>query len=237
MIRCYYLGMKLLIVEDHKRLAENIKQGLTQEGYAVDILEDGLEAERHILLNQHEYDLVLLDRLLPGKDGVSICKTWRQRGVTIPVLMLTALGSVDDKVSGLDSGADDYLAKPFAFEELLARINALLRRPKQAAQDIVRIGDVVVNLTERSAYVTGGAKGGRPNPLPLTLKEFMILEYLARNPNMVISRDTLYAHAWDYADESSSNTVDVHIKNLRKKLKKNGTFIKTIRGLGYKVQA
>ncbi len=229
--------MKLLIVEDHKRLAENIKQGLVQEGYAVDIIEDGLEAERHILINQNEYDLILLDRLLPGKDGVSICKTWRERGVTLPVLMLTALGSVDDKVSGLDSGADDYLAKPFAFEELLARINALLRRPKQSAADIIRLGDITVNLTERNATIGSGSK---TKILPLTLKEFMILEYLARNPNMVISRDTLYAHAWDYADGSSSNTVDVHMKNLRKKLQKNGKnakLIQTIRGIGYKIEA
>lgn len=224
--------MKILLVEDHKRLAENIKQGLVQEGYAVDIQEDGLEAEKHILLNQNEYDIVLLDRLLPGKDGVSICKTWRERGVLLPVLMLTALGAVEDKVLGLDSGADDYLAKPFAFEELLARINALLRRPKQTAPDIISVGGdngIVVNLTERIASVGG-------KTLSLTLKEFMILEYLARNPNAVVSRDTLYAHAWDYADGSSSNTVDVHIKNLRKKMKKHGQYIQTIRGLGYKVE-
>jgi two-component system OmpR family response regulator len=221
--------MKLLIVEDHKKLAENIKQGLVQEGYAVDILENGLEAERHVLVNQKEYDLILLDRLLPGKDGVAVCRTWRERGMMLPVLMLTALGTVDDKVLGLDSGADDYLAKPFAFEELLARINALLRRPKQTAPDILEAGDIRMNLTERSVSIKG-------KPLSLTLKEFMILEYLMRNPNMVISRDTLYAHAWDYADGSSSNTVDVHIKNLRKKLEKNGKHIQTIRGLGYKIE-
>ncbi len=224
--------MKLLLVEDHKKLAENIKQGLVQEGYAVDIIEDGLEAEKHILINQNEYDLVLLDRLLPGKDGVAICKNWRERGVLLPVLMLTALGAVEDKVTGLDSGADDYLAKPFAFEELLARINALLRRPKQSAPDVITVGGlggITVNLTERSV-MTGG------KPLSLTLKEFMILEYLVRNPNMVVSRDTLYAHAWDYADGSSSNTVDVHMKNLRKKLKKYGKLIQTVRGLGYKIE-
>ncbi len=229
--------MKLLIVEDHKRLAENIKQGLVQEGYAVDILADGLEAEKHVLINQNEYDLILLDRLLPGKDGVAICRTWRDRGVTLPVLMLTALGSVEDKVSGLDSGADDYLAKPFAFEELLARINALLRRPKQVAADILKAGDVTINLAERAAYAGSGPKA---KPLPLTLKEFMILEYLMRNPNTVVSRDTLYAHAWDYAEGSGSNTVDVHMKNLRKKMQKYGKsakLIHTIRGLGYKLEA
>ncbi len=222
--------MKLLIIEDHKKLAENIKQGLSQEGYAVDILDDGLIAEKHVLVHQGEYDLIILDRLLPGKDGVSICKTWREKGMMLPVLMLTALGSVEDRVLGLDAGADDYLLKPFAFEELLARINALLRRPKQAAADILEAGDISVDLAKRSAFLKG-------KELSLTLKEFMILEYLMRNPDAVISRDTLYAHAWDYADESSSNTVDVHIKNLRKKLKKNGTFIKTIRGLGYKFKS
>src|ERR1035437_9919662 len=130
--------MKILVVEDNQKLAENLKQGLMQEGYAIDIIDDGLKALRRILINRDEYDLVVLDRMLPGKDGVSVCTYWRQNEVVVPVLMLTALGNTDEKVAGLDSGADDYLAKPFAFKELLARIHALLRRPKQSSPLILK---------------------------------------------------------------------------------------------------
>jgi DNA-binding response OmpR family regulator len=222
--------MKILVVEDNKKLAENLKQGLMQEGYAVDVLEDGLAAERRILINRDEYDLIVLDRMLPGKDGMLVCSNWRENGVVVPVLMLTALGTTDDKVVGLDAGADDYLAKPFAFKELLARIHALLRRPKQSFPDILNSGDISINTTSR--LVTYKKK-----PISFTLKEFMVLEYLMRNENKVVTRDELYSHAWDFADSSFSNTVDVHIKNLRKKIHDNGKFIKTIRGVGYKFEA
>jgi len=222
--------MKLLVVEDSKKLGENIKQGLAQEGYVVDLIEDGLVAERRILMNHLEYDLVVLDRLLPGKDGVSVCKTWREKDITIPILMLTALDSTEDKVVGLDAGADDYLAKPFAFEELLARIHALLRRPKQIFPEVISVKSIEINTTSRTVMY-------KNKLLVLTLKEFMVLEYLMRNQNKVISRDTLYAHAWDFADSSFSNTVDVHIKNLRKKIKDNGKIIQTIRGVGYKMES
>ena len=222
--------MKILVVEDNKKLAENIKQGLVQEGYAVDIIEDGLVAQDRISMNRDEYDIVVLDRMLPGKDGVSVCTYWREKGVVIPVLMLTALNTTDDKVDGLDAGADDYLAKPFAFKELLSRIHALLRRPKQSSPDIIKSGDISLNTTSR--IVTYKNK-----LIPLTLKEFMVLEYLIRNMNKVITRDELYSHAWDFADSSFSNTVDVHIKNLRKKIHDNGKFIQTIRGVGYKMES
>jgi DNA-binding response OmpR family regulator len=222
--------MKILVVEDNKKLAENLKQGLMQEGYAVDVIEEGPAAERRILINRDEYDLVVLDRMLPGKDGVSICTFWRENDVTIPVLMLTALNATDDKVVGLDAGADDYLAKPFAFKELLARIHALLRRPKQSFPDILNFRDINVNTTSR--IVTYKNK-----PITLTLKEFMVLEYLMRNEGKVITRDELYSHAWDFADSSFSNTVDVHIKNLRKKIHDNAKIIQTIRGVGYKMES
>lgn len=221
--------MKILVVEDNKRLAENLKQGLMQEGYAVDVMEDGLAAERRILFNRDEYDLVILDRMLPGKDGISICRNWRENGVVIPVLMLTALNTTDDKVVGLDAGADDYLSKPFAFKELLARVHALFRRPKQSFPDILTLSDVSVNTTSREVTY-------KNKIISLTLKEFMVLEYLIRNKNKVVSRDELYSHAWDFADSSFSNTVDVHIKNLRKKIKDNGKIIQTIRGVGYKME-
>ena len=221
--------MKILVVEDNTKLADNLKQGLMQEGYAVDIIAEGPAAERRILINRDEYDLVILDRMLPGKDGVSICAEWRKNGVVIPVIMLTALGSTDDKVTGLDNGADDYLAKPFAFKELIARVHALLRRPKQSAPLILTLNDISINTTSR--IVTHKNK-----PISLTLKEFMVLEYLMRNNNKVVTRDELYSHAWDFADSSFSNTVDVHIKNVRKKIHDNGTIIQTIRGVGYKME-
>ncbi len=220
--------MKILIVEDNKKLLENIKEGLIQEGYAVDAIEDGILAERRILVNRDEYDVVILDRMLPSKDGVSICKSWRTAGVEVPVLMLTALGQTDDKVLGLGSGADDYLAKPFAFEELVARVQALLRRPKAIMPSKIDFKEVEIDTSSRTVTHKG-------KPITLTLKEFMVLEYLMRNRNKAVSRDTLYAHAWDFADSSFSNTVDVHIKNLRKKLRDDGSIIETIRGVGYKM--
>jgi len=222
--------MKILVVEDNKKLAENLKQGLTQEGYAADVIEEGLAAERRILINRDEYDLVILDRMLPGKEGTAICAFWRECGVVVPVLMLTALNTTDDKVVGLDAGADDYLAKPFAFKELLARIHALLRRPKQSFPDILNSGDIQINTTSRIVTL-------KNKIISLTLKEFMVLEYLMRNLNKVITRDELYSHAWDFADSSFSNTVDVHIKNLRKKIHDNAKIIQTIRGVGYKMEA
>ncbi len=199
-----------------------------QEGYAVDVIEEGPVAERRILINRDEYDLIVLDRMLPGKDGVSISNFWRENGVVIPILMLTALSTTDDKVVGLDAGADDYLAKPFAFKELLARVHALLRRPKQSFPDILTLGDININTASR--VVTYKNK-----PVSLTLKEFMVLEYLMRNYNKVITRDELYSHAWDFADSSFSNTVDVHIKNLRRKIHDDSKIIQTIRGVGYKM--
>jgi len=222
--------MKILIVEDNTKLAENLKQGLTQEGYAVDTLEDGIIAEDRILMNRDEYDLIVLDRMLPSKDGVSICNTWRDNGVIIPILMLTALSTTEDKVLGLDAGADDYLTKPFAFKELLARIHALLRRPKQSIPSVLTSGNIKINTTTR--IVTYKNKS-----ISLTLKEFMVLEYFMRNVNKVITRDELYSHAWDFVDSYFSNTVDVNIKNLRKKFNDNSKIIQTIRGIGYKMES
>jgi len=221
--------MKILVVEDNTKLAENLKQGLNQEGYAVDVIEDGLVAERRILVNRDEYDLVILDRMLPGKDGILVCDSWRENGVVVPILMLTALSTTDDKVVGLDTGADDYLAKPFAFKELLARVHALLRRPKQSSPIVLTSGNINMNTTSRTVTY-------KNKPIFLTLKEFMVLEYLMRNLNKVITRDELYSHAWDFADSSFSNTVDVHIKNLRRKIHDNAKIIQTIRGVGYKME-
>jgi len=163
-------------------------------------------------------------------DGMLVCSSWRENDIVVPVLMLTALGATDDKVVGLDAGADDYLAKPFAFKELLARIHALLRRPKQSFPDILNSGDIKINTTNRTVTYKGKS-------IDLTLKEFMVLEYFVRNENKVVTRDELYSHAWDFADSSFSNTVDVHIKNLRKKIHDNGKIIQTVRGVGYKIKS
>jgi DNA-binding response OmpR family regulator len=222
--------MKILLVEDNKKLSDTIKEGLEQEGFAVDCLYDGDTAERRISVNRDEYDLVILDRMLPEKEGVEVCLSWRRAEIIVPVLMLTALGTTDDKVFGLDAGADDYLAKPFEFGELVARIHALLRRPKNMTSDVLTVADIAMDVTSRKVKF-------KSKEISLTLKEFMVLEYLMRNVNKVITRDTLYSHAWDFADSAFSNTIDVHIKNLRKKLHDNGKFIQTIRGVGYKMEA
>lgn len=221
--------MKILLVEDNIKLAKNIKQGLTQEGYAVETAEDGEEAERRISVNRNEYDLIVLDRMLPGKDGLAICATWRQKGISVPVLMLTALGSTADKVTGLKGGADDYLAKPFEFEELLARIQALLRRPATTSSESLIADNIQLNSQSHTVLF-------KNKPVNLTLKEFMVLEYLMKNKGKVVTRDELYSHAWDFADLTLSNTVDVHIKNIRRKIKEDSKLILTIRGLGYKME-
>ncbi len=221
--------MKILLVEDNVKLSKTIKQGLEQEGFVVDCIFDGISAENRLKMSRDEYDVVILDRMLPEKGGVHVCKALREDNVNVPIIMLTALDTTEDKVEGLDAGADDYLAKPFEFSELVARLHALLRRPKNLTSDVIQLGDIVLDTTNKIVTYKG-------KELPITLKEFMVLEYLIRNSGKVISRDTLYSHAWDFADSSFSNTVDVHIKNLRKKLKDNGKIIQTVRGLGYKIQ-
>lgn len=221
--------MKILLVEDNVKLSKTIKQGLEQEGFVVDCIFDGISAENRLKMSRDEYDVVILDRMLPEKGGVHVCKALREDNVNVPIIMLTALDTTEDKVEGLDAGADDYLAKPFEFSELVARLHALLRRPKNLTSDVTQLGDIVLDTTNKIVTYKG-------KELPITLKEFMVLEYLIRNSGKVISRDTLYSHAWDFADSSFSNTVDVHIKNLRKKLKDNGKIIQTVRGLGYKIQ-
>ena len=221
--------MKILVVEDNKKLAANLKEGLEQDGFAVDCIHDGMEAERKILINRKEYDVVILDLMLPSKDGVEVCLSWREQGVVIPVLMLTARDATDDKVKGLNMGADDYLAKPFALEEVTARVRALLRRPVITENVVLQLGDITLDTISHEVKKDG-------DNIELTLKEYMVLEYLMRNQGRVVTRDTLYDHAWDYADVSFSNTVNVHIKNLRQKLHDDGTHIQTIRGVGYKME-
>ncbi len=223
--------MKILIVEDSQKLSANIKEGLEQEGYVVECVYDGEIAEKRVLMGRNDFDLVILDVMLPGKDGISICTVWRENNVMLPIIMLTARDATDDKVRGLDSGADDYLAKPFAFEELVARVRALLRRPAESEKTVLEVGDIILDTVGRTVKQKG-------KEVVLTLKEYMVLEYLMRNQGKVITRDTLYDHAWDFADAAFSNTVNVHIGNLRRKLHDtHGTIIQTIRGVGYKLEA
>ena len=217
--------MTILVVEDTVKLAKYIRQMLEEESYAVDVVGDGVTAERRIMSDS--YDVVVLDIMLPEQDGVTTCKAVRKAGNTTPILMLTARGEIEEKIIGLDSGADDYLIKPFVMEELLARLRALLRRPDTIVQDILHVQDVI--LSAQTHEVTVNEKH-----LTLTLKEYAILEYLMRQAGTVVTREQLIDHCWDFAYSAFSNITDVYIKQLRHKL--GGThdqYIKTIRGVGY----
>ncbi|MDB5254703.1 MAG: winged helix family two component transcriptional regulator [Candidatus Nomurabacteria bacterium] len=220
--------MKILLTEDNEKLALSTKKGLEQEGYTVDVLFNGEEAERRMIASSQDYDAMILDVMLPGKDGVSVCSALREGNIMTPIIMLTAKDTVSDKIAGLDAGADDYLIKPFSFEELLARIRAVLRRPQEVSPLILRANNLELNTTTKAITVDG-------IPLLLTLREFGILEYLLRHPNQVISREQILAHVWDYSFDSFSNVVDVHIKNLRKKLSHYEKSLETLRGMGYRL--
>ncbi len=217
--------MKILVVEDTEKLAKYIKQMLEEEAYVVDVVGDGVAAERRILTGA--YDAVVLDILLPEQDGITTCKHVRAEGDTTPILMLTARGEVEDRIEGLDSGADDYLIKPFAMEELLARIRALLRRPTPVVPDELTVQGVSLHGSTREVFVNN-------KRLDLTLKEYAILEYLMRHAGTVVTREQLIDHCWDFAYSAFSNITDVYVKQLRQKLGgKNNQYIKTIRGVGY----
>ncbi len=219
--------MKLLLVEDNEKLAQSIQKGLEQEGYAVDVLLNGDEAEQRMFAQGVAYDAVILDVMLPGKDGIAVCLSVRDHGIITPIIMLTAKDTLSDKVSGLDAGADDYLVKPFAFEELLARIRALSRRPAPLMPVVLQQAGVQLNTATKMVTVDG-------LPVVLTLREFSILEYLLRHPQQVLTREQIMANVWDYSFDSFSNVVDVHIKNLRKKLGHYEKNLETVRGMGYR---
>jgi len=223
--------MRILIVEDEEDLANALKKGLEKFGYAVDYLLDGEAGERRITLRHNDYDFIVLDLMLPRKSGLEVCRSLRSIGITTPILILTGRDNIHDKVSALDSGADDYLVKPFSFEELLARIRAIYRRPPEAFVDEIRIYDIVLNPATREVR-RGEEK------INLTLKEFEILHYLMRNPNKAIDREELFVHLWDFADNSLSNVIDVHIKNLRNKIDKDNDekILETVRGVGYRIR-
>ncbi len=219
--------MKILIIEDEPKLNKNLVEGLEKRGYAADFAYDGIEGEKMARVNN--YDVIIMDIMMPNQDGIVTCKNLRSAGLTTPIIFLTAKDAVDDKITGLDFGADDYLVKPFAFDELVARIRALLRRPELSKTDVLELEDL--RLDTRSQSVTIDAK-----PVGLTLREYGLLEYLLRNRDAVVSRDDILEHVWDRFHDLFSNVVDVHLKNLRKKLPyKYARRIKTIWGKGYKL--
>lgn len=222
--------MRMLVVEDEHRIANAIQKGLTQERFAVDVAYTGTEGLD--LASTEEYDLIILDLMLPEISGLEICERLRNNNIQAPILMLTAKGQIRDKVKGLNTGADDYMTKPFAFEELLARVRALIRRPKNAVQETIRVGSLSLNAH------TFEIKRGT-TPIQLSLKEFSVLEFLMRNQNTVVSKDRIIHHVWDYNADILPNTVEATIKNLRKKIDKpypgKKPTIHTVRGFGYKL--
>jgi heavy metal response regulator len=218
--------MRLLVVEDERQIASFLERGLKEEGYAVDVVYNGNDALDWAVAV--EYDGIVLDVLLPGRDGFSVCRELRARGATTPVLMLTARDAVDDRVNGLDSGADDYLVKPFAFKELLARLRAVTRRQSDSRTTELHLADLVLNTLTHSAQ-----RGERR--IELTTKEYNLLEFLMRNPNRVLSRTQIAEHVWNLDFVAESNVVDVYIRYLRRKIDDDTglRLIKTVRGSGY----
>jgi two-component system, OmpR family, copper resistance phosphate regulon response regulator CusR len=218
--------MRILVVEDDRKVAGFIEQGLKEEGHAVDVAPDGDEAT--MLAHVYDYDVILLDVVLPKKNGFQIAAELRREGRTTPILMLTSRDSTEDVVRGLDSGADDYLAKPFRFDELLARVRALHRRGGAARLDVLRYGQLTLDRLRHIAAFDG-------HPLDLTPKEFQLLEYFLLHPEEVVRRTTLLEKVWDMHFDPESNVVDVHVGNLRRKLERvaGGPVIATVRGVGF----
>ena len=220
--------MRILVVEDNHRLSSSLQMNLAHEGYSVDIAYDGQEGQD--LAELTSYDLILLDILLPKKDGLEVCRELRRRRIQTPILLLTARDSIDDRVQGLDCGADDYLVKPFAMRELLARLRALLRRNHPYTNGRLEIGDLIVDPVTHTVEREGRS-------IDLTPKEFALLEYFMYHPNQVVTRDMIEQHIWNYDFECSSNVIDVYVRRLRRKIDDpfEVKLLATIRGIGYRL--
>lgn len=220
--------MRILLIEDEQGVANFVKKGLEEERYTVDLVTDGLSGLEHGRSGQ--YDVIVMDVMLPKMEGFEVCKALRDEGIQTPVLMLTAKINVADKVKGLDKGADDYMTKPFSFEEFLARVRALLRR-KQTEMVKLEVGPLEINTQSHRVFLEG-------NELVLRPKEYAILEYLVRNQERVVSRTQILENVWGYDFDPTTNVVDVHIKSIRKKLEELSSveFIRTIRGVGYMLE-
>ena len=222
--------MRVLVVEDDRKVASFIRKGLMEEGYAVDVAPDGETGLAMGLDRPH--DVIVLDVMLPGKSGVQVVRDLRQAKVATPVLLLTARDAVEDKVQGLDAGADDYLTKPFAFAELLARMRALLRRGATAQAPLLRLADLTLDPARRTV------KRGE-EVISLTNREFALVEYFMRNPGRVLTRTMIAEHVWDYSFDSDTNVIDVYVNYLRKKIDagRERKLINTVRGVGYVLKA
>jgi heavy metal response regulator len=222
--------MRILVVEDEPRIADFIVRGLREQGHAVDLATDGEEALGWA--DGAVFDAMVLDVMLPVRDGFAVCRQLRERGCRTPILMLTARDAVEDRVRGLDSGADDYLVKPFAFAELLARLRALSRREPAVGGTVLQVGDLTLDTTTRIVSRDGRAAD-------LTTKEYALLELLMRHPNQVLTRTMIAERVWNYDFDNATNVIDVHIRNLRRKIDDghDDKLIQTIRGAGYRVAA
>jgi len=220
--------MRVLVVEDEKRMASYICQALLEEGFAVDGVHDGAAALD--MATSCDYDVIVLDLMLPNVDGLTLCSRLRTSGDATSVLILSARDLVEDRVAGLNAGADDYLVKPFAMQELVARVRALLRRRQGTGAPVLRVGNLELNPSTRTVKRNG-------QTISLTAKEYALLEYLMRRPSVVLTRTMIAEHVWDFTFDLSSNVVDVYIKHLRDKINEPGkaSFIQTVRGVGYTV--
>jgi two-component system, OmpR family, response regulator len=222
--------MKILIVEDEHRIANALKVGLNDEKYVVDVVYTGIEG--YDLASTNDYDLIILDIMLPGLSGTEICKKLRLNNIDTPIIMLTALGQVQDKVNGLEIGADDYLTKPFSFVELLARIKAISKRPRKLSSELLTIDGLTLNI---NSFIV--ARDGVE--IKLTSKEFMVLKYFMQHPNQIITKDQIINRVWDYDADILPNTIEVYIKNIRNKIdvpfKNKRQLLSTVRGFGYKI--
>jgi DNA-binding response OmpR family regulator len=223
-------AVRLLLVEDNRRLCQSLKANLVEAGYAVDAGFDG--AEGRALAEETPYDAIILDVMLPIIDGIEVCRALRRRRINVPILMLTARDAVEDRVRGLDSGADDYLVKPFAVDELLARLRALLRREAPSRSGLLQIDDLLIDPAVHTVERAG-------RPIRLTAKAFAMLEFLARHPNVVVSREMLEQHVWSYDYAGASNVVDVYVRRLRRQIDDpfDVKLLETIRGVGYRLRA
>lgn len=217
--------MKVLVVEDERTAAAFLQRGLREEGFAVDVAERASEANEAVAI--YPYDVILLDVMIPGGDGFELCRAWRRQGLKTPILFLTARDDISDRVHGLDTGGDDYLTKPFAFEELLARVRALVRRAgSNVTESVITIGDLEIDLAAHRVLKSG-------HEITLTSREFQLLEYFALHAGKLVTRIQLWEHVWETGSEPDSNVVDVYIRYLRDKLGRDPDYIRTQRGAGY----
>lgn len=223
--------MKIMLVEDEAKLASLIKRGLERSGYTVEWVSSGSQALERLTTSHSDYNLAILDRMLPGIDGLSICKELRQLEIDLPIIILTALSSTNDRIEGLNQGADDYIVKPFALNELVARIRTVLRRPAVVLPVRLKVNDLIIDTSTRQVW-------RNKQEIALTSKEFSLLEFFALHPGQVLEREQILSKVWDFAFDSFSNVVDVHIKNLRRKIDHGHSekIFETVRGVGYRLK-